>query len=113
MMEAVSPGLFVDKNGTYWDVPLSMAVDLASVDSGSGLSYHFCLQHNSGEPKRFGGKQTSEAPMSLLPGLCAKAAISIKKSIDFWRKKEGKLKLVQPYDALLSNPHVSGLGIIG
>jgi len=112
-MEAVSPGLFVDNHGTYWDVPLSMAIDLASITSGSGLSYHVCLQHNSGQPKHFGGDQTSEAPIALLPGLCVKAAISIKKNIDIWRKEEGKLKKVQPYDALLSDPHVRGSGIIG
>lgn len=112
-MEAVYPGLFVDKHGTYWDVPLSMAVDLASVKPYSRFNYHFCLQHNSGQPTHFGGNQNIEPPMSLLPGLCAKAVISIKKSVEFWRKKEGKLKLVQPYDALLSNPHVSGSGVLG
>lgn len=113
MMEAVYPGLYVDKHGTYWDVPLSMAIDLASIPSGSGLSYHLCLQRNSGHPKHFAGDQTREPPMSLLPGLCAKAAISIKRNVDIWRKKEGKLKMVQPYDVLLSDPHVSGSGIIG
>ena len=55
-LEAAWPGVFVDKHGTYWDVPLSIAVDFASVASGSGLS--------------------------LLPGLCAKAAVCIKKNID-------------------------------
>ena len=66
-----------------------MAIDLASIASGSGLSYHLCFQHINGQPKHSGGDQTSEAPMSLLPGLCAKAAISIKKNIDIWRKEEG------------------------
>lgn len=113
MLEAACPGLFVDKKGTYWDVPLSMAVDIASVTLDSGLNYHLLLQHNSGQPKHLGGNQTIEAPMSLLPGLCAKAAISIKKHVEFWRKKEGKLKLVQPYDVFLSNPHISGVGKLG
>lgn len=112
-MEAACPGLFVDKHGTYWDVPLSLAIDLASVPLASGLSYHLCLQHNSGQPKPFAGSETSEPPLSLLPGFCAKAAISIKKSIDVWRKKEGKLRMVQPYDVLLSDPHVSASAIIG
>lgn len=113
MMEGVCPGLYVDKHGTYWDVPLSIGVDFASIPSGSGLSYHLCLQHNSGQPKHFAGDQTREPPTSLLPGLFAKAAVSIKRNIDIWRKKDGKLKMVQPYDALLLHPHVSGSGIIG
>uniref|UniRef100_A0A0E0MTZ3 Uncharacterized protein n=1 Tax=Oryza rufipogon TaxID=4529 RepID=A0A0E0MTZ3_ORYRU len=113
-LEASWPGLFIDKNGVYWDVPLSLSADLASVGSESGLSYHVLLQQNSGEPKCFGGgEETSDVPVALLPGLCAKAAVSIKKSIDVWRKKEDKLKNVQPYDVFLSEPHVSFTGIIG
>ncbi|PKA62299.1 hypothetical protein AXF42_Ash016091 [Apostasia shenzhenica] len=112
MLEAVCPGLFMEKKGTYWDVPLSMSVDLNSAFS-SIVNYHLCLQHNSGQPKHFGCNYTSEVPMSLLPGLCAKAAISFKKHIEFWRKKEGMLKLVQPYDVFLSNPQICGVGIIG
>ncbi|KAJ0980016.1 hypothetical protein J5N97_015490 [Dioscorea zingiberensis] len=112
-LEATCPGLYVDKDGTYWDVPLSMAVDLASVASPSGINYHLCLQHNSGQPKHLGGSHNSQVPMSLLPGLCAKTAISIKRFVDFWRKKEGKLKMVQPYDAFLSDPHVAASGTIG
>lgn len=112
-MEAAWPGLFVDKNGTYWDVPLSMAIDLASITAASGLSYHLCLQHNRGQPKHFGGDKMSDKPMSLLPGFCAKAAISIKNNVDLWRTKEGKLRMVQPYDVFLSDPHISASGIIG
>jgi hypothetical protein len=107
------PGLFVDKQGVYWDVPLSLSADLASVGSSSGFSYHLLVQQNSGEPKCFGGDETSDVPLALLPGLCAKAAISLKKSIDVWRKKEDKLKMVQPYDVFLSDPHASFTGIIG
>ncbi|KAG0501658.1 hypothetical protein HPP92_001730 [Vanilla planifolia] len=112
MLEAACPGLYLDKQGKYWDVPLSIAVDLASITYGSGLDYHVCLQHNSGQPKHIFGDQTFEPPMPLLPGLCAKAAMSIKKHVNFWRGKEGKLKLVQPYDVFLSNPHISGVGIL-
>ncbi|GJN06147.1 hypothetical protein PR202_ga23847 [Eleusine coracana subsp. coracana] len=110
--QASWPGLFVDKEGAYWDVPLSLSADLASVGSSSGLSYHLLLQQNSGEPKCFGGDGTSDVPIALLPGLCAKAAISIKKSIDVWRRKEDKLKNVQPYDVFLSDSHVSFTGIV-
>lgn len=90
-----------------------MAIDFASVSSDSGLSYHLCLQHNSGKPKHFGGDETTRIPSSLLPGLCARAALSFKKNFFFWRKKDGKLKLVQPYDVLLSDPHISASGVIG
>lgn len=99
--------------GAYWDVPLSLSADLASVASSSGLSYHLLLQQNSGEPKCFGGDETDDVPIALLPGLCAKAAVSIKKSIDAWRKKEDKLKNVQPYDIFLSDSHISLTGIVG
>jgi len=94
-------------------VPLSLSADLASVGSSSGLSYHLLLQQNSGDPKCFGSDKTDDVPIALLPGLCAKAAISIKKSIDAWRKKEDKLKNVQPYDIFLSDSHVSLTGIVG
>ncbi|KAK1279652.1 hypothetical protein QJS04_geneDACA004683 [Acorus gramineus] len=111
--EAVSPGLFVDKNGAYWDVPLSIAVDLASVAYDSAPSYHLSVQHNSGQPKHFGSDQGGEIPPTLLPGLCGKAAISYKKDVDIWRDKGGKLKMVQPYDVFMSDPHISVSGTIG
>lgn len=66
---------------------LSLSTDLASVGSSSGLSYHLLLQLNSGEPKCFSGDVTNDVPVALLPGLCAKAAISIKKSIDVEEKR--------------------------
>ncbi|RVX21771.1 Protein trigalactosyldiacylglycerol 4, chloroplastic [Vitis vinifera] len=113
MVEAVWPGLFVDKFGTYWDVPLSMAIDLASVASDSGASYHLSVHHNTGTPKQFDGNQTHEVPATLLPGLCAKGAFALKKNIDLWRSKAQKLKMVQPFDIFLSNPHISFSGIIG
>lgn len=112
-LEASWPGLFVDKQGVYWDVPLSLSADFASVGSSSGLSYRLLVQQNSGEPKCFGGDETNDVPLALLPGLCVKAAFSIKKSIDVWRKKEDKLKMVQPYDVFLSDPHVSFTRIVG
>ena len=87
-LQASWPGLFVDKKGAYWDVPLSLSADLASVGSSSGLSYHLLLQQNSGEPKCFGGDETDDVPIALLPGLCAKAAISIKKTLMLGGKKK-------------------------
>ncbi|CAD6205413.1 unnamed protein product [Miscanthus lutarioriparius] len=73
-LQASWPGLFVDKKGAYWDVPLSLSADLASVGSSSGLSYHLLLRQNSGEPKCFGGDETDDVPIALLPGLCAVAS---------------------------------------
>lgn len=113
VLEAASPRLFVSGEGTYWDVPLSMAVDFSSTSSESGPSYHLCLQHNSGQPRSFSGGQSGEVPPALLPGFCAKAAVSIKKNADIWRKRGGKTKMLQPYDMFLCDPHISASGSIG
>ncbi|KAH9684173.1 protein TRIGALACTOSYLDIACYLGLYCEROL 4 [Citrus sinensis] len=113
-LEALWPGLFVDKCGNYWDVPFSMAADLASVASDSGPSYHLTMHHNSGLPTQFEGDENSSAvPASLLPGFSLKNAVAYKKNVDIWRSKAQKLKMVQPYDIFLSSPHVSASGIIG
>ncbi|KAH9611141.1 hypothetical protein KSS87_004804 [Heliosperma pusillum] len=112
-LEAASPGLFIDKHGKYWDVPVSVAADMVSVSSDSGPSYHLCLQHISGSAKPAEGNDATEVPASLLPGLSLKSAFSYKKSIDFWRSRAKKLKLVQPFDVFLSNPHVSASAVIG
>ncbi|KAK4478371.1 hypothetical protein RD792_017661 [Penstemon davidsonii] len=114
-VEAASPGLFMDQNGNYWDVPLIMAMDLASVDSDSGTSCHFCINHTSGSPKQCDGrrKPISTTPACLLPGLCAKFAFSFKKNFDIWRSEAPKTKLVQPYDMFISNPHISASTILG
>ncbi|KAF3945022.1 hypothetical protein CMV_028567 [Castanea mollissima] len=115
-VEAVSPGLFVDKSGNYWDVPLSLAIDMASLASDSGASYHLCMHHNTGSPTQFQGDDHQPIhgpPATLLPGFSVKSAFSFKQNFDFWRSKAPKLKLVQPYDMFLSNPHISASGIIG
>lgn len=112
-MEALSPGLFVDKSGKYWDVPSSLVIDLGSAATDSGLSYHLSMHHNAGSPSQSGSEQTCMAPFCLLPGLSAKAAFALKKNLEIWRSNAKKLKRVQPYDIFLSNPHVSLSGIIG
>lgn len=112
-LEAAWPGLFVDKQGNYWDVPVSMAADLASVTSDSGVSYHLCLQHILGSAKQVKSGGSGEVPATVLPGLSLKSAFSLKRSIDFWRSQAKKLKMVQPFDIFLSNPHVSATGIVG
>ncbi|CAH8353320.1 unnamed protein product [Eruca vesicaria subsp. sativa] len=114
--EAVWPGLYVDKDGEYWDVPLSMAIDLASLPAESGLSYRLCLHHNSGVPKKFSSDDDVEVvvpPASLLPGLSLKSAVSYRANMDLWRGSSPKLENCKPYDIFLSSPHVSVSGIIG
>lgn len=116
MIEAVWPGLFVEKTGNYWDVPFSMAIDLASLaTSDSATSYHLSLHQNMGTPEQFGGdqNQSSGVPPTLLPGLAFKSAFSYKKNIDIWKSTAQKQRLMQPYDFFLSNPHVSATGIVG
>ncbi|XP_044499271.1 protein TRIGALACTOSYLDIACYLGLYCEROL 4, chloroplastic [Mangifera indica] len=113
-LEALWPGLFVDKSSNYWDVPFSMAVDLASLPSDSGPSYHFTVHHNSGSPHPFEGDENNAAvPPSLHPGFSLKSAFSYKANVDIWKSKSQKLKMVQPYDMFLSDPHVSASAIIG
>lgn len=107
-MEAAWPGLFIDKHGNYWDVPVFVAADLASVTCDSGASYHLCLQHISGPAKQVGGGESRHIPTSLLPGVCLKSAFCFKKNIDLWRSQTKK-----SFDVLLSNPHVSATGIVG
>lgn len=116
-MEAVYPGHFVDTTSNYWDVPFSVAVDLASVTtSDSSTAYHLSAHYTSGSPKQFENVQNQNdrvPPPTLLPGLAFKSAFSYRKKVDIWRSEAKKLKLVQPYDIFLSNPHVSASGIIG
>ncbi|XP_068663504.1 protein TRIGALACTOSYLDIACYLGLYCEROL 4, chloroplastic-like [Aristolochia californica] len=112
-LEAVSPGLFVDNNGNYWDVPLSLAIDLASVAPICGFSHHLCVQHNYGTPKQFGGDQSiGDSPATLQPGFSVKSAFSFQKDATIW-KNGGKLRMVQPFDVFLSEPHISMSGVIG
>lgn len=113
-VEAAWPGLYIDQLGNYWDVPFALAFDLASVASESGISYHLLVNHNTGSPKQCQVQQPAkEIPPSLLPGLCAKGAVSLKKSVDLWRSEASLLKMVQPYDIFLSSPHISASGILG
>ncbi|KAL0414881.1 UNVERIFIED_CONTAM: protein TRIGALACTOSYLDIACYLGLYCEROL 4, chloroplastic [Sesamum radiatum] len=96
-LEATSPALFIDHLGNYWDVPFTWALDLASVASDSGTSCHFCINHTVGSPKQCEDQPMSSVP-PLLPGLCTKCAILVKKNFDIWRSEAPKIKMVQPYD---------------
>ncbi|GMY22953.1 protein TRIGALACTOSYLDIACYLGLYCEROL 4, chloroplastic [Fagus crenata] len=121
-LEAAWPELFIDHKGQYWDVPESISLDLSSLVSESGLRYRFGLHKNSGHPQALNANN-GEAPLALMPGLCAKAAFSYEKSQDFWRQKQ-KLEDIKvktdkgwfwrpSYDVRLREPHSAISGIIG
>jgi len=121
-LEAAWPQLFVDKKGTYWEVPASASLDISSLVSASGLRYRFGLHRNSGNPAAL-NSSSDNVPSSLIPGICAKAAFSYEKSRDMWREREQKSsrerKLekepawLSSYDVRLQEPHAAISGIIG
>ncbi|KAH6755092.1 TRIGALACTOSYLDIACYLGLYCEROL-like protein [Perilla frutescens var. hirtella] len=120
--EAAWPELFIDRKGKYWEVPESISLDCSSLVSDSGLRYRFGLHKSSGTPEAVDSVST-ETPVALLPGLCAKAAFSYEQSKDFWRQKETKDDVTvetkegqawcPPYDIRLKDPHAAISGIIG
>lgn len=121
-LDAAWPELFVDKNGSYWDVPSSLSLDLASLVSKSGLRYRFGIHRNGGHPRSLSAT-CGNVPLALMPGVCAKGAFSYEKSRDIWRQKEKKKDLIVktekgkfwqlPYDIQLGEPHAAISGIIG
>ncbi|RZC20015.1 Protein TRIGALACTOSYLDIACYLGLYCEROL 4, chloroplastic [Glycine soja] len=114
-LEAAWPQLFVDHKGKYWDVPESLSVDLSSLVSESGLRYHFGIHKNGGNPQAMNATD-GNPPLSLLPGLCAKVAVSYEKIKYFWRDKgaaEQENEEALPYDVRLKEPHAAVSGIIG
>ncbi|XP_072995925.1 protein TRIGALACTOSYLDIACYLGLYCEROL 4, chloroplastic [Typha latifolia] len=121
-LQAAWPELFMDSKGTYWEVPASFSLDIASLVSDSGLRYRFGLHKNSGQPGAL-NSSSAEVPLALLPGICAKAAFSMEKSRDIWREKENKSPKVRglqkepasmpSYDVRFKEPHATISGIIG
>ncbi|KAJ7961850.1 Protein TRIGALACTOSYLDIACYLGLYCEROL 4 chloroplastic [Quillaja saponaria] len=121
-LEAAWPQLFVDHKGRHWDVPESISLDLSSLVSESGLRYRFGIQKNSGNPEAL-KDITGEPPLSLMPGLCAKAAFSYEKKRYIWRQKETReddmlktdkgLLSWPSYDVRLREPHAAISGIFG
>ncbi|XP_008788716.2 protein TRIGALACTOSYLDIACYLGLYCEROL 4, chloroplastic [Phoenix dactylifera] len=121
-LEAACPELFVDRNGTYWDVPTSISLDITSLVSDSGLRYRFGLHKNGGQPEAL-NSSSCKVPLSLMPGICAKAAFSYEKSRDLWREKDdnnaGARKVEKEptwessYDVRLKEPHAAISGIVG
>ncbi|XP_058747140.1 protein TRIGALACTOSYLDIACYLGLYCEROL 4, chloroplastic-like [Vicia villosa] len=115
-VEAVYPGLFVDKIGNYLDVLFFNGYDLSPLTtSDSSAGYHFSAYYTSGSPKQFESiqNQNDRVPRTLLLGLAFKSFFSCRKNIHIWRSETPKLKWVQPYDIFLSDSHVSALGMIG
>ncbi|XP_049383691.1 protein TRIGALACTOSYLDIACYLGLYCEROL 4, chloroplastic [Solanum stenotomum] len=121
-LEAAWPELFLDHKGRYWEVPESVSLDCSSLVSEDGLRYRFGLHKNGGHPRAV-DNITDEPPLSLMQGICGKAAISYEKSKDFWRIKEKKEDIIietdkgriyrPSYDILLREPHAAVSGIIG
>ncbi|KAG2669095.1 hypothetical protein I3760_14G018900 [Carya illinoinensis] len=120
-LEAAWPELFRDHKGQYWEVPESISLDISSLVSDSGFRYRFGLHKNRGHPQALNATN-GEAPSTLMPGLCAKAAISYEQSHDFWRKEEGEDVMVETelgtvvrpsYDVQLREPFSALSGIIG
>ncbi|ESW06360.1 hypothetical protein PHAVU_010G041600 [Phaseolus vulgaris] len=114
-LEAAWPQLFLDHKGKYWDVPESLSVDLSSLLSQHGLRYHVGIHKNGGNPQQVNATD-GKPPLSLLPGLCVKAAISYEKMKYFWRDKgavEQENEEVVPYDVNLNEPHSAVFGVIG
>lgn len=121
-IEAAWPQLFIDHKGQYWDVPESISLDLLSLVSESGFRYRLGLHKNGGHPLAVNATG-AEAPTALLPGLCAKAAFSYEKTMDFWRKRQRREDIIEKterglfwrpsYDERLNEPHSAISGIIG
>uniref|UniRef100_A0A1J3IPQ7 Protein TRIGALACTOSYLDIACYLGLYCEROL 4, chloroplastic n=1 Tax=Noccaea caerulescens TaxID=107243 RepID=A0A1J3IPQ7_NOCCA len=121
-VEAAWPDLFLDHKGRFWDVPESLSFDVSSLAHDSGLRYRFGVHKGKGNPQPVNAAAESgsgdDAPTSLLPGLCAKAAVSYKANRDLWRPQaeeedDADTPVFLPYDIRLKEPHAAISGIIG
>lgn len=117
--EAALPQLFIDHKGKYWDVPQSVSLDLSSLKSDSGLRYRIGIHTNKGDPEAI-NTTDGNRPTSLLPGLCAKAALSYENVKYLWRENEDAGETVDrtltsssSYDVRLMEPHAAISGVIG
>ncbi|KAF8099726.1 hypothetical protein N665_0238s0053 [Sinapis alba] len=120
-VEAAWPDLFLDHKGRFWDVPESLNFDVSSLaPETTGLHYRFGVHKSKGDPQQVNAAESSgDAPASLMPGLCAKAAVSYKAKRDLWRPKETEEEddddspVFLPYDLRLKEPHAAVSGIVG
>ncbi|PIN12961.1 hypothetical protein CDL12_14421 [Handroanthus impetiginosus] len=110
-LEAAWPELFIDHKGKYWEVPESVSLDCSSLVSDSGLRYRFGIHKSSSLPRAV-DFTNDEAPLALLPGVCAKAAFSYEKSKDLRRQLETE-DVTSAYDIRLKEPHATISGILG
>lgn len=100
-----------------------MSLDCSSLISESGLRYRFGVHKSSGQPQAVLNSIESDPPLALLPGLCAKAAMSYERSKDLWRQEETEEDLIirttrgkycrPAYDVRLKEPHASISAIMG
>lgn len=121
-LEAASPELFINHKGKYWEVPESVSLDCSSLVSESGLRYRFGIHRNSGPPHAVDSSDI-KTPLTLMPGVCVKAAFSYEKNKDLWRQNEKKEDIIietdqgrflrPSYDIRLKEPHAAVSGIIG
>lgn len=103
-------------------MPSSASFDVSSLISESGFRYRFGLHKNNGNPAAINSSYC-DIPLSLMPGICAKASFSIEKSRDLWResaetvsqerKSEKKPAWLIPYDIQLKDPRATVSAIIG
>ncbi|KAJ0258552.1 hypothetical protein HA466_0073230 [Hirschfeldia incana] len=124
-VEAALPDLFLDHKGRFWDVPESINFDVSSLaPETTGLHYRFGVHKSRGDPQQVNATAESSddaaAPASLMPGLCAKAAVSYRAKRLLWRPKEEEEEdedddspVYLPYDLRLKEPHATVSGIVG
>lgn len=116
-MEASWHERYVQTQGSSWDAPLSISLDLGSLSSTSGLRYRLGIHHSCVIPQEHGSLDNADIPWVASPGLCAKAAISFEKHIVLWKdqikEEETWEKPEKPYNLCFSRPHVTMSGIIG
>eukprot|EP01018_Ginkgo_biloba_P012234 Gb_04973 [translate_table: standard] len=112
-MEAAWHERFVETQGSSWDVPLSISLDLASLSSTSGLRYRLAIHHNAQLAQESKKIDCMEIPWGALPGLCAKGAIAVEKHVEIWKDRSGQQRRRKPYNLFLARPHIMMSGIIG
>ncbi|CAF1701303.1 unnamed protein product [Brassica napus] len=105
---------------------MNIFIGLSSLAPETGLQYRFGVHKSKGDPHPVNAADESgcsEVPASLMPGLCAKAAVSYKAKRDLWRPKEEEENNTEdddddtpvflPYDTRLKEPHAAVSGIVG
>ncbi|XP_019188154.1 PREDICTED: protein TRIGALACTOSYLDIACYLGLYCEROL 4, chloroplastic [Ipomoea nil] len=121
-LEAAWPERFIDHKGRYWEIPESISLDCSSLEDLTGWKYRFGIHKNSGQPVAVDNSDDAVHP-ALMPGLCAKGAVSYEKHKDLWREVEREKDVMirtekglyfrPAYDVRLREPHAKISGIIG